>query len=155
MVRAILDPSITGGDAMGSDDSRQVELQARILEGVEAAISVMGEIDAGLLDCSKRLRVDPSNETFSMLSSGVTNLGDLLALVQEIQKGVSHLESLPVPVDAFASLEKSVDLFREMQASMERKDWISLADLIQYELSPILGEGKKEFAAVRDLLASG
>ncbi len=38
---------------------------------------------------------------------------------------------------------------------MERKDWISLADLIQYELSPLLGEGKKEFEAVRDRLASG
>jgi hypothetical protein len=37
---------------------------------------------------------------------------------------------------------------------MERKDWISLADLIQYELSPLLGEGGKEFGAVRDLLSS-
>ena len=38
---------------------------------------------------------------------------------------------------------------------MERKDWVSMADLIQYELSPVLGEGKKEFAVVRDLLAAG
>ncbi len=140
---------------MASDDPRQVELQSRILEGIEAAISVVGEIDAGLLDCSKRLRLDPSNETFTMLSAGVTNLGDLIALVQEVRKGVDHMESRPVPADAFASLEKSVDLFREMNAAMERKDWISLADLIQYELSPVLGEGKKEFAAVRDLLAAG
>jgi len=140
---------------MGTDDPRQVELLARIRDGVEAAISVVGEIDAGLLDCSKQLRVDPSNETFTVLSAGVTNLGDLIALVEEIRKGVAHLASLPVPEGAFSALDKSVDLFREMQAAMERKDWISLADLIQYELSPILGEGKKEFAVVRDLLASG
>jgi len=140
---------------MGNDDPRQVELLARIREGVEAAISVVGEIDAGLLDCSKRLRVDPSNETFTALSAGVANLGDLIALVEEVRKGIAHLASLSVPEGAFSALDKSTDLFREMQAAMERKDWISLADLIQYELSPILGEGKKEFAAVRDLLASG
>lgn len=140
---------------MGSGDPRQVELQGKIREGVEAAISVVGEIDAALLDCSKRLRLDPSNETFSALSLGISNLGDLVALVQEIRKGIDHLESRPVPGDAFASLEKSVDLFREMNAAMERKDWVSLADLIQYELSPLLGEGKKEFEAVRGLLAAG
>ena len=144
---------MTGGDAMGSDDPRQVELLARIREGVEAAISVVGEIDAGLLDCSKRLRVDPSNEAFTVLSAGLTNLGDLIALAEEVRKGVAHLTSLPVPEGAFSALDKSADLFREMQAAMERKDWISLADLIQYELSPVLGEGKKEFAAVLDLLA--
>lgn len=140
---------------MGNSDPRQVELQARIREGIEAAISVVGRIDSDLLDCSKRLRVEPANETFTALSQGIGNLGDLVALVQEIRKGVDHLESRPVPADAFSSLEKSVDLFREMQAAMERKDWVSLADLIQYELSPLLGEGKKEFAAARDLLAAG
>lgn len=140
---------------MGNSDPRQVELQARIRDGIEAAISVVGRIDADLLDCSKRLRVEPANETFTALSQGIGNLGDLVALVQEIRKGVGHLESRPVPADAFSSLEKSVDLFREMQAAMERKDWVSLADLIQYELSPLLEEGKKEFAAARDLLAAG
>ncbi|MBE0569822.1 MAG: hypothetical protein IH576_04190 [Deltaproteobacteria bacterium] len=139
---------------MREDDPRQVELLTRIREGVESALSVIGEIDAGLLDCSKRLRVDPSNETFSTLSAGITNLGDLVALLQEIRKGADHLASRPVPPDAFSSLEKSLDLFREMQASMERKDWISLADLIQYELSPLLGEGKKEIDSVRALLSS-
>lgn len=140
---------------MESGDPRQVELQGKIREGIEAALSVVGEIDAGLLDCSKRLRLDPSSETLSALSLGIGNLGDLVDLVQEIRKGVDHLESRPVPADAFASLEKSGDLFREMQAALERKDWVSLADLIQYEISPILGEGKKEFAAVLDLLAPG
>jgi hypothetical protein len=139
---------------MPNEDPRQVELLARIREGIESALSVVGEIDAGLVDCSKRLRVDPSNDTFSALSMGVTNLGDLISLMQEIRKGFAHLVSRPVPPEAFSFLDKSVDLFREMQASMERKDWISLADLIQYELSPLLGEGGKEFGAVRDLLSS-
>jgi hypothetical protein len=140
---------------MGNEDPRQAELHEKIRDGVETLISVVGEIDAGLLECSKRLRVDPSNETFSALSMGITNLGDLVALVQEVRKGAAHLAAHPVPDDAFSTLEKSVDLFREMQSAMERKDWVSLADLIQYELSPLLVEGKKEFTAVRELLAAG
>ncbi|MEW6720411.1 MAG: hypothetical protein AB1346_08180 [Thermodesulfobacteriota bacterium] len=139
---------------MPNDDPREVELLSRIREGVETALSVIGEIDAGLLDCSKRLRIDPSSETFAVLSAGIANLGDLLALVQEIRKGADFLPSRPVPADALSTLEKSIDLFREMQAAMERKDWISVADLIQYELSPVLSEGKKEFSAVRELLTS-
>jgi len=139
---------------MPNDDPRQAELLTRIREGVESALQVVGEIDAGLLDSSKRLRVDPSNEAFSALSMGLTNLGDLIALVQEIRRGVAHLESRSVPREVFSFLDKSTDLFREMQAAMERKDWVSLADLIQYELSPVLAEGKKEFSSVLELLSA-
>jgi hypothetical protein len=139
---------------MSNDDPRQAELLTRIREGVESALQVVGEIDAGLLDSSKRLRVDPSNDAFSALSMGLTNLGDLIALVQEIRRGVAHLGSRSVPREAFSFLDKSTDLFREMQAAMERKDWVSLADLIQYELSPLLAEGKKEFSSVLELLSA-
>lgn len=139
---------------MQNDDPRQVELLSRIREGVESALSVVGEIDGRLLDCSKRLRVDPSGEAFTALSTGLTNLGDLIDLVKEIGNGAAHLASRPLPADAFASLEKSVSLFQGMQEALEGKDWITLADLIQYELSPLLGQGEKDLAAVRDLLSS-
>jgi len=131
----------------------QAELLATVLQGVDTAISVVDEIESGLLDCSKQLRIDPSNEAFTVLSIGINNLGDMVALMQEIYKGCLHLKNNPVPTKSNAAFEKSVDLFREVQASMERQDWISLADLIQYEVSPILKESKQELIAVRDCLA--
>ena len=137
---------------MQTDDSRQIELLARIREGIDNALAVTGEIDRRLLTCSNLLRVDPSDATFTALSWEISNLDALVALMQEIKNGVAHLSSRAVPTDAFSSLEKSVSLFRQMQAAMEGKDWITLADLIQYELSPLLADGEKDLSGVRDLL---
>jgi len=137
---------------MQTDDPRQTELLATIREGVDNALAVVGEIDRRLLTCASRLRVDPSDDTFTALSSEISNLDALVALVQEIRNGVAHLASLPVPADAFAALEMSLPLFQQMQAAMEGKDWVTLADLIQYELSPLLADGERDLSGVRDLL---
>ncbi|MHB1011377.1 MAG: hypothetical protein ACYC37_00500 [Desulfobacteria bacterium] len=138
---------------MQTDDPRQMELLARIREGIENALAVVGEVDRRLLTCANRLRVDPSDDTFTALSSEISNLDALVALVQEIKNGFVHLASRPVPADTFASLEKSLPLFQQMHAAMEGKDWVTLADLIQYELSPLLADGEKDLSRARDLLA--
>lgn len=138
---------------MQADDPRQTELLARIREGIDNTLAVVGEIDRRFLACSNRLRVDPSDDTFATLAQEISNLDALIALVQEIRNGVLHLASRPVPADAFASLGSSLPLFQQMQAAMEGKDWVTLADLIQYELSPLLAEGEKDLARIRDLLA--
>lgn len=138
---------------MQTDDPRQMELLARIREGIDNALAVVGEIDGRLLTCANRLRVDPSDDTFTALSLEISNLDAFVALVQEIRNGLAHLASRPVSPAAFASLEKSLSLFQQMQAAMEGKDWVTLADLIQYELSPLLADGEKDLSGIRDLLA--
>jgi hypothetical protein len=139
---------------MPMDDMRQAELISKIREGVDSALSVIGEIDQGLLECARALRLDPAEETFVALSTGIANLGDFVDLVGEIRNGTTHLVPRPVPPEAFGSLEKSVSLFQGMHTAMENHDWITLADLIQYELSPLLGEQEKELAAVRGRLSA-
>jgi hypothetical protein len=139
---------------MGSDDPRQGELLAKLLEGVDGALGTVEEIDKRLVACSKLLRVGNDAEVFTALSSGISNLGDLFDLVREIKNGVSVLKSRSIPAEAFVSWEKSVDLFREMLAAFEGKDWITLADLIQYEISPLLAEGGKDLSRVREMLAA-
>ena len=138
---------------MQTDDPRQTELLATIREGIDNALAVVGEIDRRLLACANRLRVDPSDDTFTTLSLEISNLDAFVALAQEIKNGLAHIASLPVPTGAFASLEKSLSLFQQMQAAMEGKDWVTLADLIQYELSPLLADGEKDLSGIRDLLA--
>ena len=133
----------------------QPELFSTILQGVETAVSVVDDIEAGLLDCSKQLRIDPSLDAFTLLSTGISNLGDMITLIQEIFKGCAYLQNNLVPAESVSAFEKSVDLFREAQASMERNDWISLADLIQYEISPVLQESKRELIAIQDKLTQG
>ncbi|MBI5575347.1 MAG: hypothetical protein HY896_03170 [Deltaproteobacteria bacterium] len=139
---------------MGIDDPRQGELLEKLVEGVDGALGTVGEIDKRLVACSKLLRVGDDADTFTALSSCISNLGDLFDLVREIRNGTSVLKTRSVPADAFASWEKSVDLFREMLTAFEGKDWITLADLIQYEISPLLAEGEKDLTRVRELLAA-
>jgi hypothetical protein len=138
---------------MQTDDPRQAELLATIRGGIDNALAVVVEIDRRLLACANRLRVDTSADTFTALSSEISTLDSFVALVQEIGNGVAHLASRPVPPGAFASLDRSLSLFQQMHAAMEGKDWVTLADLIQYELSPLLAEGERDLIGVRDLLA--
>jgi len=137
-----------------SNGDPQAELLNTIIQGVDAAMSVIDEIEAGLIDCSKRLRVDPSNETFTAFSAGIANLSDLVALMQEIRKGFEHLQNSPVSPEEIAVFGESVGLFREMEEAMERKDWITLADLIQYEISPLIIKSKQEFIAIKERLSA-
>lgn len=138
---------------MQTDDPRQIELLNTIRGGIDNALAVVGEIDRRLLACASRLRVDPSDDTFTALSSEISNLDALVALMQEIKNGVAHLAARPVPAGTFGSMEKSLSLFQQMQSAMEGKDWITLADLIQYELSPLLADGAKDLSGIRDLLS--
>jgi len=138
---------------MGTNDPRQAELLEKIRQGIDSALGITGMIGGRFIACSKQLRVEPGTEAFTLLSGEIANLGDLLALVQEIRKGVGFLADRTVTADAFVSWEKSIPLFREIIAALEGKDWITLADLMQYELAPLLEAGEKELAGVRELLA--
>jgi hypothetical protein len=138
---------------METDDPRQAELLSKIREGIDSMLTTVKEIDERLLASSKQLRVDQGSDAFMVLSSAISNLGDLVDLVREIKSGIAHLASKSVPANAFDSWERSIALFREMLTALEGKDWITLADLIQYELSPLLAEGEKDLSRVRDLLS--
>ena len=137
------------------DNDSRAELLIAIRQGVDMAIAAIDDIEAELLDGSKRLRTDPSKETVAALSAGIGNFDDLVSLMREIHKGCTHLRNPSVSSESKTVLTKSADLFHTMQESMERKDWIVLANLIQRELSPILGESRRECFAVRDCLAQG
>ena len=67
------------------------------------------------------------------------NLSDLMDFVRELRNG---LEQSEISSESLSSWNKSVDIFKEMLSAFEGKDWITLADLIEYELNPLLLEGK-------------
>jgi hypothetical protein len=138
---------------MAAENRRQEELGRLLQDGIESAVEVVGEIDGRLVDCSRRLRVGQDTESFQNLAAELSRLGDLFSLVREIRAGVGCLSPPPVPANAFASWESASGLFQEMMAALEGRDWVTLADLIQYELSPFLASGEKDLAGVRECLA--
>jgi len=137
---------------MTSRDASKDELIRALREGVDGAFSGAGEIVENLLACSDGLRVGCGEESFRALAKTLDDLGHLVALVRQVAGGCGQLPEVAVPAGVFAPWERSAVLFRDMLASLERKDWIALADQIRYELGPVLEEGRQGLAALRAAL---
>lgn len=135
--------------AQGQGERGKAELIEVLKEGLDGAVAGASLIGDRLVECSERLRVEHDEHTFRLLSEGVGDLGNLVTLVAEIEKGIRCLGPGAAATESFSSWERSEGLFRQMLDSLEKRDWISLADLIHYELRPLLAKGEQGLADLR------
>ncbi|NOZ26202.1 MAG: hypothetical protein GXO94_08965 [Nitrospirae bacterium] len=137
-----------------SEVKRDIELVGAIQKGIAETDGVVTEIGEKLLDCVNLLRTEQSDDVFMALSEGIKNLDYLMEFVREVRKGVEHLRlrGYDISMEPFACWDDSLDIFKEMLSAFESKDWVTLSDLIQYELPQILGEGRQGLSAIRDRL---
>ncbi len=131
---------------------RDEELVKAIQTGIAASEEVVGEIGERLLDCVNLLRTEQSDKVFMDLSEGIGNLYHLLEFVREVRRGMEHLSSrgYDVSMEPFKCWDNSLDIFREMLSAFENKDWVTLSDLIQYELPLILEDGRKGLSEIQE-----
>jgi hypothetical protein len=134
------------------DTKKEDDLLNAIRNGVTEANTVIEDIGNGLVECARLLRVEQSERSSAALSEGVKNLNHLVDFIKELKRGIGHLKGFNVPPDIFSCWDKSVGLFNEMFSAIEGKDWITLADLIEYELHPLLAEGKKGLSELHERL---
>ncbi len=140
---------------MGNNDlKKDVELVMAIQEGIKEADEIVTEIGDRLLDCVNLLRTEQSDRVFKELSEGIKNLNHLMDFIREVKKGVEHLrlKGYDISMEPFACWDNSLDIFREMLSAFETRDWVTLSDLIQYELPPLFEDGKKGLAEIREIL---
>ncbi len=137
---------------MENDDmKRDAELVKAIHQGIAEADEIITEIGDRLLDCVNLLRTEQSDRVFTLLSEGIKNLNHLMDFIREVKKGIEHLklEGYDISMEPFACWDSSLDIFREMLSAFETRDWVTLSDLIQYELPPLFEEGKKGLSEIR------
>ncbi len=140
---------------MGNDDmKRDEELVKAIRKGITEADEIVTEIEDGLQDCVNLLRTEQSDRVFTALSEGLKNLNHLMDFIREVKKGIEHLrlKGHDISMEPFACWDNSLDIFREMLSAFETRDWVTLSDLIQYELPPLFEEGKKGLSEIRERL---
>lgn len=130
---------------MEREERKDVELADSIKGNITNVIGIVKEIRDGLVNCASILRVEQSEKVFMDLSEGIKNLNHLVDFIKELKIGVEHLElkGYNVSSEPLLCWDKSLDIFNEMLSAFESKDWITLSDLIQYELQPLLTEGEK------------
>ena len=121
------------------DVKKKEELLTAIKDGIISTCESIGQISGRLMDCANSLRIEQTEKVFNDISVLMDNLSDLMDFVRELRNG---LEQSAISSESLSSWDKSVDIFKEMLSAFEGKDWITLADLIEYELNPLLLEGK-------------
>lgn len=135
-------------------DNSSTELRDTLVNSLTETSELVEEISDRLLNCANSLRVEPSSQTFTAISEGIDNLKRLMDYVKELKRALEHiqLQGHAVSLDPLLCWDNSLDLFKEMLAAFENKDWITLCDIIQYELQPILADGKKGLIEINDML---
>jgi len=133
---------------------KDVELVEALRKGISEADGIVTEIGDGLLDCVNLLRSEQSDEVFMALSEGIRNLDHLMGFVREVKRGIGHLRlrGYDISMDSFACWDDSLTIFRDMLSAFETRDWVTLSDLIQYELPPLLREGRKGLSEISERL---
>lgn len=121
-------------------------LTATLKESDEAAASIAERV----LACAQALRTNPGPETLNLVASAAEDLGSLAELVRNMR--VSSLGLGLASGDPFSAWDTSVVHFSDMVAAFGRQDWGALADLLQYEIHPLLLDTRKGLGSMRDAL---
>ncbi|MBI4620069.1 MAG: hypothetical protein HY739_07900 [Desulfobacterales bacterium] len=133
-------------------EGKEIELVNAMKNGITEAIGITKEIGDRLLDCSCLLRVEHSEEVFNALLGGINNLSDLVDFIKELKRGMETLKDYSQVEPFLSSWDGSLKIFEDMLPAFESKDWITLSDLIQYELHPFLVEGEKGLSELNEIL---
>jgi hypothetical protein len=139
---------------LGVLNEKEEELVFTLLESLEDMPGIVEELDGELQRAARTLRMDCGTDTFAVLSAVLEGLKNLINYVEEVKYGVEHLAGRGLEVDdtSLDCWEEYEQVFEEMLASFEMQDWVGVADLIEYELHPLLEEGRERFIELREAL---
>ncbi|MBI5681945.1 MAG: hypothetical protein HZC45_02050 [Deltaproteobacteria bacterium] len=139
---------------MGVDNAKDKDVIDAMKKGVGDTIGMIDEICERLKDCSNLLRIEQGKEVFNSLSQGIENIKSLLDLINELNIGIGYLSTsgYSISKEIFSNLDKTKGVFNEMLSAFEGKDWITVADIMEYEINPILLEIKKGLDTLNDRL---
>ncbi len=130
--------------------NKETDLKAALINGISDAIGIVKEIEKEMMDCANLLRVQQSDRIFGLFSEGINNLNHLFEFIKELKAGMAHLKGINVPAEALLCWDGAHSIFKDMLSAFENKDWVTLSDLIQYELSPLLLESEKGLSDLKE-----
>ncbi|MBI5183961.1 MAG: hypothetical protein HY999_06315 [Nitrospinae bacterium] len=141
---------------MGNEDRKEdvEEVVDAIKNGLTEANDIIKEIGNKMMDCANLLRVEQSYSLFTAFSEIIKNLSDFMEFIKEVRRGVEHLnlKGYNVSMEPLLYWDRSLNLFKETLSAFESQDWITLSDLMQYELHPLLLEGEKGLSDLKESL---
>ncbi|NWG10097.1 MAG: hypothetical protein HXX80_07345 [Nitrososphaerales archaeon] len=127
----------------GSRDSAELRnaLRRALAEGSENVRALEGSFRR----CVSNLRLGGSGQNLAELSDAIASLALLTELVGQLRTGllVTDLEARPF---SMWQIPSSAEAFQGLVKALEEKDWVFLADLLEYEICPLMLETDKEMS---------
>ncbi len=137
------------------DNARENLINA-IKNGLREVITLLDDLSSSLSSVATNLRFQQDKETLNSFANSLKDLESIYKFAEEVQNGLSQLNSMGYTVgthylDVWA---KSEEHLRNMLNSFESEDWVTVCDLIEYEIIPIISRGKTSFQELFDYLSS-
>ncbi len=139
---------------MENNKDKQIALLEALKKGITEVGDLISIASEGLVQCATLLRVDQSEKVFSNLSEGLKSLNAIIDFIVQVEKGIDQLntQGYNISKDSLACWGKSIPVFEEMLSAFESKDWVTVCDLIQYEIDPLLKEGEQGLKSLLEIL---
>jgi len=124
-----------------------------VLEGLQHLEEYLKELIPALQASAGRFRTGDeagANQIYAQCVEGLQMVTDLVGKVREAQaQGAVSQKSLFLAHRD----QRLLDLLREMFHAQSEQDWVFLADLMEYELVPVLKEIQEELPGARQAMA--
>ena len=115
------------------------ELREKQIETLTTLVDYMPRLMRGIEEASQALLEDKQNEAYVLFDQ-------ILEGYEWVTQAVSLTNTLhETPID----LKESFRIIKELFEALEAKDTITLSDLMQYELLPILEEWQNRLNTIR------
>lgn len=113
-----------------------------VREGVQNLETSLGEVVPALLRVSSDYRLgrdQAANSGFGQCLEALRSVIELVAKFREVSAS-GAFPDIPASLTFAGHDQRLLGLLNEMSSAQQGRDWIFLADLIEYELVPILKE---------------
>ncbi len=127
-----------------------------LLEAISAAVKEgqkhIKTLEKDLDECARLLRVEQSRGIFTKVSTNIENMKALMEFGDELRNSLARLHRPDISGDDILSQKEFLNVFQAMVSAFEARDWVTLADLIQYELHPMITRGTEDLALLEGKL---
>ena len=114
------------------------EIFNAIKESIKDARFSAQKLSEAFTENIQPLRMEESESIFLNFIQNINELEHFLEFIKELKGGIRFFDDFGLPLDPISYDDSGMNLFNEINAAMESKDWIMLSDLVEYELSPLL-----------------
>jgi len=125
-------------------------LKDALIKGISEVTGIIKEIEKGLVECANLFRIEQSDKVLNLFIEKTENLNLLFEFIRQLRAGITNLNDPKLSTELLLCWDRANSILKEMVSSFENKDWITLSDLIQYELNPLLLEGEEKLSQLME-----